>query len=130
MSVAAVCLSIIGLQAVGQNLSDPFGGDRVDFPVMSFINDTLAGTRKLVHRPEAQPLSISIETEMHDEAYSKMNSKGYRIFRKDVVNLTTDQSGNSEVNEAPSNPSVVARDLMRRFKRENARHSEAAPCGA
>lgn len=63
---------------------------------MSFINDTLSSTRKLVHRPEAQPLSIPMERDMHDEAHAKMNTKGYRIFGKDIVTESVDSSGNRE----------------------------------
>jgi predicted membrane chloride channel (bestrophin family) len=71
-SVAAVCLSIIGLQEVGNKLGDPFGNDLVDLPVMSFLTSTLASTRRIVARPEPQPLFPNAEAAMADIAYEAM----------------------------------------------------------
>lgn len=71
-SVAAVCLSIIGLQEVGNKLGDPFGNDLVDLPVMSFLTSTIGSTRRIVARPEPPPLYPVVESKMADIAYETM----------------------------------------------------------
>jgi hypothetical protein len=72
LAVMAVSLSIIGLQEVGNQLSDPFGTELVDFSVMSFVTVMLASTRRMVARPRGQGLDPKIESTMAIMAHKKM----------------------------------------------------------
>ena len=72
LAIVAVNLSIIGLQEVAMRLSDPYGEDAVHFPVMSFVSNTLASTRRMVSRPAGQHLDPETENELTLKAYENM----------------------------------------------------------
>ena len=57
---------------VGEQLSDPFGADFVDLPVMSFVTHTLESTRRIVGRPSKQHLHPHIENELASVAFEHM----------------------------------------------------------
>ena len=72
LAIVVVNLSIIGLQEVAMRLSDPYGSSSVHFPVMSFVTNTLASTRRMVSRPAGQHLDPEMENEQTWKAYENM----------------------------------------------------------
>jgi hypothetical protein len=75
LAIAAVSLSIIGLQKAASQLSDPFGNDLVDFKVLSWITGTLESTRRVVSRPYREPFSFELEESLEQGAYAAMKTE-------------------------------------------------------
>lgn len=65
-------LFVIGLRILGQQLSDPFGGDLIDLQIARYVNMILNGSNQILAAKRLQPPSI--ETELRLQL--KMSSLG------------------------------------------------------
>mmetsp|Transcript_12192 Transcript_12192/g.25153 ORF Transcript_12192/g.25153 Transcript_12192/m.25153 type:complete len:699 (+) Transcript_12192:188-2284(+) len=65
-------LFVIGLRILGQQLSDPFGGDLIDLQIARYVNMILNGSNQILAAKRLQPPSV--ETELRLQL--KMSSLG------------------------------------------------------
>lgn len=59
-------LFVIGLRILGQQLSDPFGGDLIDLQVLRYINLILMGSNRILAAKKLRPPSLETETKLHE----------------------------------------------------------------
>jgi hypothetical protein len=78
LAVLAVALATIGLQAVGQQLADPYGDDVVDLSVLGFCASTVIATRRICAAPRPEKLSLDRESLLGARMMHALVKDGYK----------------------------------------------------